>query len=256
MKINILTLLLLMSFLQTSCKNNAQNTERVVDIPKNEQSKTYEPVNLIIYEIYDSVYSLCSKKFANLIKHPKEDLFLEIIRELNYADRYSESLLYNLVAANKLDIDEAKRGVAYCLTQSLSNPYIGKNSKEIALSYLKRGGFSTTFKRGKQIIERFESSSTDKAEFIIPAVTSKSTDIQRLKVGCLKGVADDYNKLRKLMLTHETYVFLLYYSYIMADRYNYLQAKKDVITIIKRFYREYNLGPIDKDTQYFCSYFD
>ena len=256
MKTNILTILLFMSLLQTACRNNAQKSESMVDIQQNEQSKVYEPANFIIDEIYDSVYSLCSSKFANLIKHPKEDLFLEIMRELNYADRYSESLLYNLVAANKLNIDEAKRGVAYCLTQSLSNPYIGKNSKEIALSYLKRGGFSTTFKRGKQIIERFESSSTDKAEFIIPAVTSKSTDIQRLKVGSLKGVADDYNKLRKLMLTDETYVYLLYYSYIMADRYNYLQAKKDVITIIKRFYREYDLEPIDKDTQSFCSYFN
>ena len=51
------------------------------------------------------------------------------------------------------------------------------------------------------------------------------------------------------------YVFLFYYSYIMADRYDYLPAKKDVIAIINRLYKEYHLEPIDKDTQYFCSFF-
>jgi len=42
---------------------------------------------------------------------------------------------------------------------------------------------------------------------------------------------------------------------IMADRYDYLPAKKDVVTIIDRFYKEYSLGPVDKDTEYFCSFF-
>lgn len=41
----------------------------------------------------------------------------------------------------------------------------------------------------------------------------------------------------------------------MADRYDYLPAKKDVIAIINRLYKEYHLEPIDKDTQYFCSFF-
>ncbi len=254
-KIN-LTGLLLVSLLLTECVNKAQKVECVDNMQQNEQTKSNEPINFIDEASgSDSVYNLCSKKFANLLKHPDENHFFELENEFVYADESSESLLYNLVAANKLGIDVAKIRVANCLTLSLSNPYIGKNTKEIALFYLKKWESSTKHKRGKQIIERFESSSKDEAEFIVPVITRKSTNIQRLKVGSLKGSTDDYNKLKELMSTDEMYVFLLYYSYIMADRYDYLPAKKDVVTIIYRFYKEYNLAPIDKDTEYFCRFF-
>ena len=152
-----------------------------------------EPVNLIVDKVAvdNSVYNLCSKKFANLIKHPSEKQFFEIVRELDNTDKYKETLLYNLVAANKLGIDVANIRIANCLTQSLSNPYVGKNSKEIALFYLKKGEFATKHKRGQQIIERFESLSTDKTEFIVPVITYKSSEIQRLKAGSLKGSVED-----------------------------------------------------------------
>ena len=80
-----------------------------------------EPVNLIIDKDAggDSVYNLCLEKFASLIKNPSEKLFFELENEFDYADEYSETLLYNLVAANKLGIDVAKIRVANSLTHSL-----------------------------------------------------------------------------------------------------------------------------------------
>lgn len=122
MKINILTGLLLISFLQTECAKNVQ---------QNKSKENNEPVSLIIDEVVstDSIYYLCSEKFASLIKNPSEKLYLEIEKGFNFA-QYSESLLYNLVAANKLGIDVAKMRVAFSLTYSLNIPNIGKNSKK------------------------------------------------------------------------------------------------------------------------------
>ena len=103
MKINILAGLLLISFLQTECVNNAQKTECVADVQQNERNKGDEPVNLISDEVVgvDSVYKLCIQKMARLIKNPSEKQFFELENEFVYADDYSESLLYNIVAANK-----------------------------------------------------------------------------------------------------------------------------------------------------------
>ena len=254
---NIITSLFLIFLLETGCTSNVQQNKSVTNVQQNKSNKNDEPVNLIVDEVAvaNSVYALCSMKFANLIKHPNEKQFLEIVRELDNTDKYKETLLYNLVAANKLGLDVANIRIANCLTQSLSNPYVGRNSKEIALFYLKKGKFDTRHKRGKQIIERFESLSADKTEFIVPVITYKSSETQRLKAGCLKGSVEDYKRLKEKMSNAEMYAFLLYYAYVMADRYAYLPAKEDIVTIVNRFYREYNLEPIDKDTQYFCSFF-
>lgn len=248
MKINILIGLFLISFLQTECANNAQ---------QNKSKENDEPVNLIIDEVVttDSVYYLCSEKFASLIKNPNEKLFFELENEFDYADNNSELLLYYLVAANKLGLDVAKIRVANCLTQSLSCPNIGKNSREIALFYLKKWESSTKHKRGKEIIERFESLLTDEGKTIVPVIKEKSSEIQRLKAGSLNGSIENYVKLKEKLYNDRMYPFMLYYAYIMADRYDYQPAKEDVVTIINRFYRENHLEPIDKDTQYFCSFF-
>lgn len=248
MKINILIGLFLISFLQTECANNAQ---------QNKSKENDEPVNLIIDEVVttDSVYYLCSEKFASLIKNPNEKLFFELENEFDYADNNSELLLYYLVAANKLGLDVAKIRVANCLTQSLSCPNIGKNSREIALFYLKKWESSTKHKRGKEIIERFESLLTDEGKTIVPVIKDKSSEIQRLKAGSLNGSIENYVKLKEKLYNDRMYPFMLYYAYIMADRYDYQPAKEDVVTIINRFYRENHLEPIDKDTQYFCSFF-
>lgn len=255
MKVNILTILLLISLPQAGCTSDVQQNRCANNVQQNKQNKKNEPISLLIDAEVDSVYNLCSKKFANLIKHPNEKLFFELEDEFNLADEYSESLLYNLVAANKLGLDIAKIRVANCLTQSLSNPYIGKNSKEIALFYLKKWASSTKHKRGKQILERFESLSANETEFMVPVITYKSSEIQRLKAGSLKGSVEDYKRLKEKMSNSGMYAFMLYYAYVMADRYAYSPAKEDVIAIINRFYKEYNLEPIDKDTQYFCSFF-
>ena len=244
--ISVAVALLFVLYLQTGCTDNVHPQK------SNNPSHSLEPDNITDADYYRH----CLEKFTQLIKTPDNIQFFELEYVFNEADEYSESLLFNLVVSNRLGLDVAKIRVACCLSESLSNPNISKNSKEISLYYLKKWESSTQHKRGKQIIERFESIPTNETGIRFPKITYKSSEIQRLKVGCLKGVTKDYEKLKEKMSNDTMYAFMLYYAYIMADRYNYQPAKEDVITIIKRFYAEYNLGSLDKDTRYFCSFFE
>lgn len=258
MKKYVLISFLFINISQTTCVNNAHKTNHVADVQQNNHDSVDESINLIVDEIYaaDSVYSLCINTMEWLIKNPSEENLFKLEHKFIYADNSSELLLYYIVAANKLGLDFANIRIANCLTHSLSIPNVGKNSKKIALYYLNKGKFETQIKRGKQIIERFETSSENDIEQAVPVINYRNSEIQRLKSYSLRGSIKDYKKLKEIMYNDRIYPFMLYYSYIMADRYGYSSAKKDVVTIIKRFYREYNLGPIDKDTQYFCSFFE
>jgi hypothetical protein len=93
----------------------------------------------------------------------------------------------------------------------------------------------------------------DNAKMWIPKRNKSS--IADLKANSLMGSIQDYNKLKSVLLHEDQYDYLLYYSYIMAERYNYIPAKKDIIDIIDRAYKKYGLGKYGKDTQYFCSFF-
>lgn len=248
MKKIVLISSLFVLFLQTGCTDNVQPQKA------NRESTNFKSGELT--DVNSVYYSHCLEKFAHLIETPSNKQFFELENVFNEADDYSESLLFNLVAANKFGLDVAKIRVANCLSESLSNPNIGKNSKKISLYYLRKWESRTKHKRGKQIIERFESMPTNKTGIRVSKINYRSSEIQRLKAGCLKGSTKDYEMLKKKMFNVEMYAFMLYYAYIMYDRYNYMPAKKDVIAIIKRFFREYNLEPIDKDTQYFCSFFE
>jgi hypothetical protein len=88
MKIKTLIGLLLVDFLQTACVNNAQKTECVDNVQKTEQTKNDEPIVSIIDETSDpdSVYSSCSKKFADLMKHPDEKHFFELENEVRLGE--------------------------------------------------------------------------------------------------------------------------------------------------------------------------
>jgi hypothetical protein len=70
------------------------------------------------------------------------------------------------------------------------------------------------------------------------------------------GSISDYNKLKETLLKEGKYDYLLYYSYIMAERYKYNPAKKDIIDIINKAYKKYNLGGYGKEVVFFCSYFE
>lgn len=166
------------------------------------------------------------------------------------ADSQFEILLYAIIATDKFDIAYGYYQIACCLTNCLSYLSIGKHSKEMASHYLKIGS-----QKDDLCAEAYNSldKRKDNAKMWIPKRNKSS--IADLKANSLMGSIQDYNKLKSVLLHEDQYDYLLYYSYIMAERYNYIPAKKDIIDIIDRAYKKYGLGKYGKDTQYFCSFF-
>lgn len=242
---------------------------------------------LIIFFCCIFIYVACGKKSPNLNPDEKLELFNQKLQEgagkkpvfknrrptlndvnlfmerrsfyefnnLRYlfrsADSQFEILLYALIAIDKFDITPAYYEVACCLTNCLSYLTIGEHSKEMVTHFLEIGS-----QKDKICAEAYYSLDMRKD---IPKmwVPKKSENtIVELKTNSLMGSISDYNKLKETLLKEGKYDYLLYYSYIMAERYKYNPAKKDIIDIINKAYKKYNLGGYGKEVVFFCSYFE
>lgn len=166
------------------------------------------------------------------------------------ADSQFEILLYAIIATDKFDIVPAYYEVACCLTNCLSYLTIGKHSKEMATHYLEIGA-----QNNKICVDAYNSldARRDNAKMWMPKRSGNT--LVKLKTNSLMGSITDYNNLKKTLLKDNKYDYLLYYSYIMAERYDYTPAKKDIIDIINKAYKKYNLGEYGKETDFFCSFF-
>lgn len=83
----------------------------------------------------------------------------------------------------------------------------------------------------------------------------KTNENALVRYHALYGSITDYELLKKQLFLANQHERLLFYSYIMADRYHYEKAKEDIIYIIHKFYEENDLGMIGEDTAYFCDCF-
>ena len=146
MKKQLLTGLLFVSFLQTEYTNNIQQSTTI----KDSDSASLKACDVVSI---DSIYCHCTELFEDLMKHPDDKRYYALENVFSSADIYSESLLYSLVAANRLGVEVAIIRVANCISEELSNPTIGKNTKEISMYYLKKWASRTKYKRAKQIVE-------------------------------------------------------------------------------------------------------
>ncbi len=214
----------------------------------------FEAKNDNIIPIYDI---LSPANFETIIKTKDKAAYNKFMQNFMYADDYDESLLYSLVAANKLRINSAKLSVAKNLSEQLTNVYVCRHSKELTKLYIvKWQPQSATEHKTKKILAHIENFRTKDIGTMFPYKLNKySTETEKEKAACLKGSIEYYKKLKMKMFDSDMYVFLLYYAYIMADRYDYKPAREDVVNIITRFYSEYALEPIDEDTQKFIQLF-
>ena len=170
------------------------------------------------------------------------------------ADTMNELLFYAIVAADKFKIPHAYYHIAGCLTNYFSYISVGNHSKEIAIFFLKRG----VTKNDESCLETYESldKHTEKEvrKLWIPE-KNKANPIVAYKANSLHGNIEDYNKLKKHLIENNKPEELLYYSYIMADRFDYEPARKDIVDVIEKGYDKYKLGKSGKDAKYFCSFF-
>lgn len=205
------------------------------------------------------VYQLAKKypptddDIALFMKKRDEDSYIQL--RFFDADIHWESLLYDLVAADKFSINLANLNIANCVSEGLSDAGVGKNSKRIAIHYLEKWKRHAVEKYAGKILDVFSEKVIDNKELYTPRITTKSTMLLRLKVSCLKGSCEAYDSLKVQLSSGNMYGTMMYYSYIMADRYDYVPAKKDICEVANRFYKEFHLGDYGETMHYFLSYF-
>lgn len=170
-------------------------------------------------------------------------------RKFEKADYWGESLLYKLIAANKFKIVGANYDIASLLSDIFSKPDFSRHSKDIVLHYINKAE-NTPF--GMKQIDRFKKMER-KGDPLWGANKKGKTPVEKLKYAVLNGNRDSYDKLKKELYERNEEERLLVYAYLMADRYNYDPARKDIVSIIEKAFWKYGLGEIDDDTQYFIN---
>jgi hypothetical protein len=169
------------------------------------------------------------------------------------SDSPFESLFYNLVAVDKFHISRGYTKIGSCITMFYSYLSLSNNSKEIAIHFLKKG-----VKRKDSICaKRLDIISKDKEYPKLWVPQNKNRDpFVALKINTIEGSIKDYNKLKIAFYNKNQPELLVFYSFLMADRYNYPPARTDVIKCLKMAYDKYNLGEFGEDTKYFCGFFN
>lgn len=168
-------------------------------------------------------------------------------RKFEKADYHGEFLFYTLIAANKFNMPQAKYDVASLLSDMFTKPDFGKHSKDIVLHFHNKAE-KTPFRMEQ--IEHFKKME-GKGAPLFQADEKGKTPIKKLKVEVLNGNRNSYDKLKKILYEKSEEERLLVYAYLMADRYNYDPARKDIVNVIEKAFWKYALGEIDAETQYF-----
>lgn len=208
-------------------------TGTVLPCPESRVPPTQDDINLFISTRGDN-YDMLSLKFEN-------------------TDNEYERLFFTFVAANKFNMSWASYDLASIFSDIFTKPDIGKHSKEIVLYYFKKVKLDKLLKSQIEHFIKMEG----KGE---PVFTNGLDDyklfcptrlLRKLKLSVIRGDSNSYDKLKKELRDKNEEELLLYYAYIMADRYGYQPARKDIPVILQHAFKKYDLGKIDPDTQYF-----
>lgn len=191
--------------------------------------------------------------------------FENLCSQFDFADNGSECLLYSLVAVCDFNISRAKYKLAENLTDYFIHPNLGKHSKEISQHYfnewkienkddqnLQRKSFA---KYLSKIQANYASDDEASKELFIPKIESTSSETRKLKARSLEGSVDDYNRLKSILYKDDMYGILFYYSYVMADRYDYAPAKEDMTNVLERFHKQYGLPNPKVNMSFFMNFF-
>ena len=185
------------------------------------------------------------------MKNRDQDSFNNLCFRYLKSDSPFEVIFYALVAVDKFNISRGYAEFGSCLTKFFSYMSVSNHSKEIAIYFLQKGARNNNI-----CAERLDIICKDKEYPKLWLPNNKDGDpFIALKVNTIKGSIKDYNKLKNAFYDNNQPELLIYYSFLMADRYNYVPAREDVIKSLKQAYKKYNLGEFGEDTKYFCSFF-
>lgn len=182
-----------------------------------------------------------------------KESFYNLDKRYDMADKTNELLFYAIVAADKFNISHAYYNISGSLTNYFSYMSISIHSKEIATHYLLKGSKKGD-KACTEVYEAIDQHIKKELQKLFLPENDKGNSIVAYKAKSLMGNIDDYNQLKNHLIEKKPEE-LLYYSYIMADRYDYEPARKDIIDVMEKGYKKYGLGKMGQDAKYFCSFF-
>lgn len=201
---------------------------------------------------HSSYHTVRISDIENFLLNKDDSSYKKISECFVKEDNQFEYLIYAFVAADKFHLHDAYHDLWMCFTYYGCYSNIGKNSKKLADYYFCRDSIHNN---NKVFIKMFGQLRLIENTAQIVQNIRKSTETKKLKYNVLYGSIADYEQLKKIMYDKGNYERLLYYSYIMADRYQYEIAKKDIIDIINKFYKINDLGQFGCDILYFCEHF-
>lgn len=166
-----------------------------------------------------------------------------------------EVMIYAIVGADKYKLLASYKTLCGCFSFNERYCDIGDNSLTLTKYYYAK---DTTHYHIHKNYPNYLRKIKDISHIIwINNIRGKKdkSKLYELKENILYGSINDYEKLKKVLCKNNQYECLLFYSYIMADRYHYNQAKKDIIYIVQKFYKDNNLGKLGEDAMFFCGFF-
>jgi len=243
---NIIKVLVGIFFIACSPKENSrhieQNDDSVFSVPFSPKEKA--PIILNMPPTNDDVDAFITSRTLESY----ENLCFRYLK----SDLVFEEFFFDIVAVDKFKIPKGYYNLAGCLTNYFSYLSIGHHSKEIATFFLKKGAKNSALCRETLQSLSFGNREIDK--LWTPDYNHENT-ILYLKAKSLMGDIDSYKRLKKILIETNQSEHLLYYSYLMVDRYDYKPAGGDFIYVLKENYKKYDLGELGEDANYLCSFY-
>ncbi|MDE5986305.1 MAG: hypothetical protein K2H16_03365 [Prevotella sp.] len=188
----------------------------------------------------------------SFFKNRDEKSFVTLMDSYFYEDVYGEGLAYAIIAANRFNIPKANSYVYLLLTDFGTCKALDKRTEQMAMHYIRRG-ISVKDKESERIMKRVEQNKrngivTENGNVRHPQ-RDASKGILEIKRQVLNGKEAYYKALKDSFGKSPYPEGFLFYSVVMANRFDYVPANFDVYKGLVDAYSKNHLGQLDDETR-------
>lgn len=187
----------------------------------------------------------------NFLESRDDKSFVTLADAYFYEDIYGEGLIYAIIAANRFNIPRGNGYVYLFLTNFGACKELDERTEKMAIHYLKRGILAKD-ENSEQLMKCNMQDKKDKViakKGIIPCSSENViNDVLEIKKQVLNGNVKYYKILKDLFNKNPYSGEFIFYSIMMANRFDYVPANYDVYRGMIDAYSNNHLGHIDTET--------
>lgn len=191
----------------------------------------------------------------NFLENRDDKSFETLADAYFYEDVYGEGLIYAIIAANRFGIPRGNGYVYLFLTNFGACKELDERTEKMAIHYLKRGILAKD-ENSEQLMNNLEQCNMqDKKDKVIAkkgiiqcSSENVINNIQEIKKQVLNGNVKYYKVLKDLFNKNPYSGEFVFYSIMMANRFDYVPANYDVYKGMIDAYSNNHLGHIDNET--------